>query len=137
MEAIGFASPKPCAVTSSGFTPLETRNWATASARFCDRISLLVTPSAARPLPIGVLSVKPFTTSLFCMVGASLAAILAMMSWPLALIVQLPGANSRSLLTVYLMAPMRRVLVALAASISACWAFTVCSSCAFFACTAS
>ena len=45
------------AETRSGFTPCETKNSMTFSARFCDRIWFEVMPSRASAGPIGALSV--------------------------------------------------------------------------------
>jgi hypothetical protein len=66
VEAIGSASPRPCAVIMSGFTPCVIRYCMTASARFCDNTSFEVTPCRCSARPTGALSVWPFTTIFDC-----------------------------------------------------------------------
>jgi len=84
----------------------------TASARFWERSSFVMTPSFFNAGPIGALSVYPLTTRWFACDGASFTASFAMTSFPASLISHFPGANSRSLLTVYLIAPCSRVTCA-------------------------
>src|SRR3954447_18483719 len=117
--------------------PWEAMNCATASARLCERISFDVTPVAASAGPIGALSVKPATISLCVAFGASFLAKSAMICLPRSLMVQLPDANSRSLLTTYLIAPCRRETAAFA-ELSCCVneAFCCCN-CWFWDCRSS